>query len=153
MKTLNQEIKDQKIMGEILACAEFIRISMIDGDRPYILPFNYGYKDGCIYIPSAPEGKKIDLLKQNPEVCFEIEQSESIIKSKKSCKWSSLYRSVEGSGTVEIVSDREGKQSGMEIIMAQHGAPDPDDFNPQNMKYMVILKLNIASLSGKQSHN
>jgi nitroimidazol reductase NimA-like FMN-containing flavoprotein (pyridoxamine 5'-phosphate oxidase superfamily) len=83
MKKKNQEIIDKRIINEILTCSEICRIAMLDNDSPYILPVNYGYKDNIIYIHSAPEGKKIDLLKKNNKICFEIEQKAEIVKHEK----------------------------------------------------------------------
>ncbi len=151
MRKANQEIKDKKVLEEILSGAVICRLALMDGDRPYILPFNYGYQDGSIYIHSAPEGKKIDLLGFNNQVCFEIEHTARIIREDKACGWTTLYRSVVGYGKVEILTDDAGKQRGLEIIMAQHGAPGLTRFDPGNMKRMVILKLSIESLTGKQS--
>ena len=151
MRKSKQEIRDPKILEKILSGALICRVAMMDGALPYILPFNYGYQDGSLYIHSAPEGKKIDLLKQNKQVCFEMEDAVEIIKGEQACDWTTRYRSLVGYGTVEILSDDESKQNGLEVIMAQHGAPDLVDFNPKNMNRMVILKLTITSLSGKQS--
>ena len=53
----------------------------------------------------------------------------------------------------EILTDDQSKQHGLEIIMGQHGAPEFVDFNPKNLGRMVILKLSITSLTGKQSGN
>ena len=153
MRKSNQEIKDQSIIEEILSGTQICRIAMMDNGSPYLLPFNYGYRDGTIYIHSAPEGKKIDLLKENNHVCFEAENTADLIEGEKACKWTTLYRSVVGYGTVEIIDDDEGKQNGLEIIMAQHGAPHLVDFEPKNLKRMVILKLTITSVTGKQSSN
>ncbi len=63
MRKINQEIKDLQIIEDILSSSIICRIAMIDGERPYLLPFNYGYKDNCIYIHSALEGKKLDVLR------------------------------------------------------------------------------------------
>jgi len=52
---------------------------------------------------------------------------------------------------VEILSDEKSKQLGLELIMAQHGAPELVDFEPKNKKRMVILKLTITSMTGKRS--
>jgi len=153
MRKARQEIADGTELEAILEGAIICRVAMMDSERPYILPFNYGYSKGCLYIHSAPEGKKIDLLRENPEVCFEVEDSMEITKGGKACDWSTRYRSVVGYGRVEILSDDEGKQHGLEVIMAQHGAPDLNEFNPENMKRMVILKLTIRSMTGKQSSN
>ncbi len=153
MRKANQEIKDPVILEEVLADAQICRMAMMDGDRPYILPFNYGYKDRCIYIHSAPAGKKIDLLRKNPAVCFELEHTVKIIPKERACKWATLYRSVVGYGEVEILTDFNQKKEGLEIIMAQHGAPDKTEFEPKEVGFIVILKLHITSLTGKQSSN
>jgi nitroimidazol reductase NimA-like FMN-containing flavoprotein (pyridoxamine 5'-phosphate oxidase superfamily) len=153
MRKANQEILSEELLGEILLGEVVCRIAMMDGDRPYLLPFNYGYRDGCIYIHSAPEGRKIELLKRNNLVCFEIEHSVKVIRAGKACGWSTLYRSVVGYGTVEIVSDDAGKRQGLGIIMAQHGAPGLTDFTADSLNGMVILKLTITSVTGKQSGN
>ena len=153
VRKARQEIADGTELEAILEGAIICRVAMMDGERPYILPFNYGYRKGCLYIHSAPEGKKIDLLRENPEVCFEVEDSMEITKWGKACDWRTRYRSVVGYGKVEILSDDASKQEGLEIIMAQHGAPGLTEFNPGNILRMVILKLTITSMSGKQSSN
>jgi len=153
MRKARQEITDQLTLEEILQGAIICRMAMMDGDLPYIIPFNYGYSDGALYIHSAPEGKKIDLLRLNPEVCFEVEDEMEITKGGLACDWSTRYRSVVGYGKVEILSDEASKQLGLEVIMAQHGAPELREFNPKNINRMVILKLTITSMTGKQSSN
>ncbi len=153
MRKASQEIKDKEVLEEILKGAVICRLAMMDGDLPYMLPFNYGYRDNCIYIHSAPEGRKIELLKTNNRVCFEMEHAVRIIQKEKACGWATLYRSVVGYGTVEILSDEKSKQLGLEVIMAQHGAPDLVQFDPKNKSRMVILKLTITSITGKQSSN
>jgi nitroimidazol reductase NimA-like FMN-containing flavoprotein (pyridoxamine 5'-phosphate oxidase superfamily) len=153
MRKVNQEIKDKNVLEEILSAAIICRVAMMDGDLPYIVPFNYGYSEGCIFIHSAPEGKKIDLLRHNNQVCFEVEDRAEIVKGEKACNWTTRYRSVVGYGTMEILSDDQSKQQGLEVIMAQHGAPELIEFNPKNLGRMVILKLSITSLTGKQSSN
>ncbi len=126
---------------------------MMDGNLPYIVPFNYGYRNGCIYIHSAPEGKKIDLIANNSQVAFEVEDVMEIVKGEKACGWTTRYRSVVGNGVMEILSDEQSKQEGLEILMAQHGAPELTEFNVKNLDRMVILKLTISAMSGKQSSN
>lgn len=151
MRKAKLEITDKKVLDEILSEALVCRLALMDGELPYIVPVNYGYNDGCIYIHSAPEGKKIDLLRRDNRVCFEVEGKVEIVKGEKACAWTTRYRSVVGYASVEILSDDESKQHGLEVIMTQHGAPELKDFEPGNMKHMVILKLTITSLKGKRS--
>jgi hypothetical protein len=151
MRKTNQEIRDRQVLQEILQGAVICRIAMMDGDRPYILPVNYGYSDGCFFIHSAPEGKKIDLLRKNRQVCFEVEDRPEIIKGERACDWTTRYRSVVGYGEVEIMTDEAAKKRGLEVIMARHGAPDLIAFKQENLDRMVILKLRITSMTGKRS--
>ena len=153
MRKANLEIKDKSILEEILTNSRICRLGMIDNGLPYVLPFNFGYSENCIYIHSAPEGKKIYLLKENPMVCFEVEQQADIIEDEVACKWSTLYRSVVGYGNVEIVTDFEEKLNGLEIIMKQHGATGKLDFEIKEVDFIVILKLSITTMTGKQSNN
>ena len=153
MRKTNQEIKDDKILDEILSGVTICRVAMMDGDLPYIAPFNYGYSNGCLYIHSAPEGKKIDLLGRDNRVCFEVEDNTEIVQGERACNWATRYRSVVGYASVEILSDEESKQRGLELIMAQHGAPELVEFSPRSINRMVILRLTITSMTGKQSRN
>lgn len=153
MRKANQEIKDKPVLEEILTSAKICRLGMIDNGLPYVIPFNFGYRENCLYIHSAPEGKKIDILRKNPLVCFEVEQQADIIEDEIACKWSTLYRSVVGYGNVEIVTDFEEKKRGLEIIMTQHGAKGKMEFNKKEVEFIVFLKVSITSLTGKQSGN
>ncbi len=153
MRKSNQEIKDKKVLEEILTNSRICRLGLIDNGLPYVLPFNFGYADNCIYIHSAPAGKKIEILRKNPLVCFEVEQKADIIKNEIACKWSTMYRSVVGYGNAEIVTGFDEKVSGLEIIMKQHGATGEMEFNQKEVEFIVILKISITTMTGKQSGN
>ena len=153
MRKTNQEIKDKSVLDEILTSSKICRLGMIDNGLPYVLPFNFGYHENCIYIHSAPEGKKIDILKKNPLVCFEVEQQADIVEDEIACKWSTLYRSVVGYGNVQLVTEFEEKKHGLEIIMTQHGYKGKMEFETKEVEFIVILKLQIESMTGKQSSN
>lgn len=53
---------------------------------------NYYFKDNSLYFHCATADKKMDLIRANNKVCFEIEQSHEIIKNDDSCKWSTKFR-------------------------------------------------------------
>jgi nitroimidazol reductase NimA-like FMN-containing flavoprotein (pyridoxamine 5'-phosphate oxidase superfamily) len=150
MRRKDKEITDTEIITKILSQSDTCRIAMFDKNYPYIVPLNYGYFDNTIYFHSASSGKKIDLLKQNCKVCFEIEYANEIVKHEKSCHWTTKYRSIIGFGNVDIITDYEQKKRGLEIIMEHYGKFD-NEFNDSQIDKIVILKLNIESISGKQS--
>jgi nitroimidazol reductase NimA-like FMN-containing flavoprotein (pyridoxamine 5'-phosphate oxidase superfamily) len=153
MRRINQEIIDRNVIEEILSKSLICRIGMICDDVPYIVPLNYGYTTNAIYIHSASEGKKIDIIKTNNKVCFEIEDTTEIIKKDLSCEWATKYRSLIGYGTVEIITDFEQKKRGLDIIMAQHGKTVNNGYKENQVEKIVILKLTIERVTGKQSGN
>lgn len=151
MRRKDKNIDDQSVILEILSKSEIVRVAMMDGDKPYIAPLNFGYFDNSLYIHSAPEGKKIELIKKNNRVCFEITMKHEIIRPDLSCEWTTKYRSVIGYGTVELVEDFEEKKRGLDIIMAQHGRKDGNIYKDKQVEFIVILKISIDEISGKQS--
>jgi uncharacterized protein len=151
MRRNDKEITDRKIIEEILTQSEICRIAMVDGDKPYIVPVNYGYSNGAIYIHGANQGKKIDLLKINNHVCFEIELKSEIIKSETSCGWTTRYRSIIGYGAIDFVTGFDQKKQGLDIIMAQYGKTENNLYNELQVESIVILKLNIEHITAKQS--
>jgi len=153
MRQKKRKITDKAVVKEILSQSEICRIAFNDTETPYIVPFNYGYSDNCIYIHCAPEGKKIDLIRKNNSVCFEIENKAEIIRQKEACKWETLFRSVVGYAEVETITSYEEKIRGLEIIMAHNGAEGKQEFGRQHVDKAVILKLKIKSITGKQSSN
>ena len=55
----NSEITDPSEREHILKRGEIISVAMCNGDQPYVLPFNYGFLNGLIYIHSAKKGFKL----------------------------------------------------------------------------------------------
>ena len=153
MQRKNQEIIDRNVIEEILSKSLICRIGMICNGVPYIVPLNYGYTMNAIYIHSASEVKKMDILKANNKVCFEIEDTTEIIRKDLSCDWATKYRSLIGYGTIEIINDEEQKKRGLDIIMAQHGKKENTVYKETQVEKIVILKLTIERVTGKQSQN
>ena len=144
-------ISDPKIIEQILNESSICRIAFsVDGEA-YIVPVNFGYKDNKLYIHSAPEGKKIDFLKKNNRICFEMELDHEIIKDKVACKWTTKYRSVIGYGTISIVQEKSQKIEGLDIIMSKYGGPDKNTYPDAILKKMILLVIEIDTLTAKQS--
>lgn len=153
MRKKNQEITDKQTIEEIIKKSDVCRIAMFDEDFPYIIPFNFGYKNDCLYIHTAKEGKKIELLIKNNKVGFEIEQKAEILKNEIACKWSTKYRSIIGTGKVEIINDFEQKKLALEIIMNHYDKNKTHFFEDKQINAISILKVNIISLTAKNSSN
>ncbi|MBN2235426.1 MAG: pyridoxamine 5'-phosphate oxidase family protein [Opitutales bacterium] len=150
MRRREKEVSDQTIIGELLSSAQVCRIAMVDGAEPYVVPLNYGYEDGVIYVHSARAGRKIDILKKNPRVCFEIETTSEVIRREVACDWSTKARSIVGYGNVEFVEDPADKRHGLDVIMAHHGQKGPNYFDDGRVNAVEIMRIRIESLACKQ---
>ncbi|TFF99007.1 MAG: pyridoxamine 5'-phosphate oxidase family protein [Promethearchaeota archaeon] len=151
MRRKDKEIKDKKIITSIIQKAKVCRLALSNKNIPYIVPLNYGFQDNCIYFHSAKEGKKIDIIKQNNNVCFEIDLDFKLIPGKKACDFTASYISVVGFGKAEIVDDLEKKRDALNIIMKHYTGKNNYSFNEKSLKNTLIIKIKITDLSGKKS--
>nr|WP_320117104.1 pyridoxamine 5'-phosphate oxidase family protein [uncultured Marinifilum sp.] len=150
MRKKEREITDQNQLLEILTKSKVCRLAIHDTPYPYIVALNYGYADNALFIHCAKEGKKIDLLKANNKVGFQIEFGSELIKHAESCQWTTKYQSVVGKAEVEIIDDFEQKTQGLDVIMKHSGKTD-NSYNPKYIDRILILKVNIRKMSGKAS--
>jgi len=150
MRRKEKEVTEAKIIDDLFATAEVCRLAMVDHGEPYLVPVNYGYRDHALYVHSAAAGRKIDILKRNNRVCFEIESASTIVQHAKPCHWGTKARSLIGYGRVEIVTDFEEKKRGLDIIMAHYGKTDPNMYDEKQVRAAVILKISVESVACKQ---
>jgi nitroimidazol reductase NimA-like FMN-containing flavoprotein (pyridoxamine 5'-phosphate oxidase superfamily) len=150
MRRKEREITEKDQIEAILNEENICRIAINDDPVPYIVPLNYGYRNNALYIHCATSGRKIDLIKKNNKVAFEIESKSEIISDEVSCKWTTEYKCLMGVGSIEIISDFEAKKEGLNILMEHHGKMD-NHYNDKAVEKVLILKLQIEEISGKQS--
>jgi uncharacterized protein len=151
MRKTEDEIKDREEIESIIKQAQVCRVAFYDGQTPYIVPMNFGYKDNCLYFHCATEGKKLDIIRQNDKVCFELDIEDQIVKTAGSlCSWSSKYRSVIGFGKAFITNNWQEKSAALNIITQHYGA-DHHDFSEKEVERLSIIKVEIASMTGKKA--
>ena len=116
----------------------------------YIVPIHYVYRNGCIYGHSA-EGKKIRMMRENPQVCFEIEHIQNAFR----------WQTVIAKGTYEEITDIEEKQQAMQGIIHRimplvtsaeghpsHGITEKDSDVGTSVE-LVIYRIKLTELSGR----
>ena len=151
MRRKDKQIEDQDVIHDILQCNTVCRIALSDGNMPYVIPMNYGYHEQKIYLHSAKEGRKIDIIKKNNAVCFEITDSIEMVTSDTACGYSTKYRSVIGHGKAFPVTDTDKKVEALKIIMKQHTGSVDWDFKESILDKICVFEISIESITGKQS--
>ena len=150
MRRKEKEITDQNQIEKIIRQSNVCRLAMVDGDKPYIVPMNFGYKNKTLFFHSAKQGQKIDLIKKNPNVCFEFDQLIKFKKAKLACKWGAEYKSVIGSGNALLLDSLEEKIKGLTIIMSQY-SDRIFEFPDEMLEKTIVIKVLIDKMTGKQS--
>ena len=150
MRRKDKEIKNKKEIEQIFKESHVCRLGMFDGKIPYIVPMNFGYRDNILYFHSALAGRKIDIIKINPDICFEIDIPGETISSEKACSWSMSYRSIIGDGKVVIVSDEDEKAEALNIIMGHYSGNTDWDINRKMLNNTLVFKVLINNMSAKK---
>ena len=147
---MNILITDFNAIEEILKRANVCRLALCDGNQPYIVPLCFGYDNKALYIHCATEGRKLDIIRKNNNVCFEVDINNKLVKTDRPCRWGFNYKSVIGLGKAVLVEDDRDKREALDILMRQFSA-DVFDYPQEVVNKTVIIKVEIESMTGKQS--
>ena len=104
MKTI--PITDPQELEAIIAKCPYCMVGMVDADGlPYVIPMNFAYADGKVYLHSGPEGGKLDLLRRQPEVCLTFCEGHELVYMHRevACSYSMKSRSIICRGRVRFV--------------------------------------------------
>jgi nitroimidazol reductase NimA-like FMN-containing flavoprotein (pyridoxamine 5'-phosphate oxidase superfamily) len=98
---------------------------MCDDNIPYAVPMNHAFVDGKLYFHCAVRGRKIDMIKQNPNVTYVISKNAGTADTSgagKPCHgpWESLI----AYGTARVVEDLDEKSSAFRTFMEYYGTSD-----------------------------
>jgi len=90
MRRQNRQVTDLAEIKVILEEIKVARLGMFDGKQVYVVPLNHGFKmeeDGKIifYLHCAKVGRKVEILKKNPEVCIELDGRHELMSADAPC--------------------------------------------------------------------
>jgi len=151
MRRKEREITDRGLIDAIISKAQVCRIGLCDRGLPYVVPVTFGHKDNRLFIHSAAHGRKMEIIRANNNVCFEVEADVEMVPAEKACDWTVRYYSVIGVGTASIVEDREEKARGLDIIMEHYSHIQHHDYPEAILNKLAIIRIDITSLTGKKS--
>ena len=151
MRRSDKKIKDPETIQKIFKEAEVCRIALTDDDKPYIVPMNFGYQDNTLYLHSASEGYKIDILKKNNNLCFQMDIKTEMIRSETPCNWGMKYFSLVGHGKAHLIKDILEKREALDIIMAKYSPDESFSYSDKAIKEVLVIKVNIEDVTGKKS--
>jgi nitroimidazol reductase NimA-like FMN-containing flavoprotein (pyridoxamine 5'-phosphate oxidase superfamily) len=153
MRRTKQEITDPTIIQTVLQKSRICRLGMSLGDQAYVVPVSFGYADGKIFVHGAGAGRKVDTLRNNPKICFEMEleeRSELLKKGEQPCQWGYQYLSIIGFGAARFMETIPEKRAGLDAIVAHYGGK-AGAFPDESVQDLVVIEIQIESLTCKRN--
>lgn len=145
-------VTDMNEIVKILDNSKVVHVGMIDGDEPYVVPMNYGYtlEDGklTLWLHCAKRGRKLDVLRANNKVFFEMECGIQPFDGDIACRYGISYSSIMGRGTAEIVEDTELKKAALTHLMKTQTGKD-FEFEDKMASIVSIIKIDTVEFTAK----
>jgi nitroimidazol reductase NimA-like FMN-containing flavoprotein (pyridoxamine 5'-phosphate oxidase superfamily) len=117
---------DEVEIEELLASQKIGRLGCHSQGRTYVVPIAYAYEDGAI-VAHSTEGLKLQMMRDNPYVCFEIDAMDDI----------SNWRSVVAWGRFEELHGATADRAMAQLIarLAPLGASPASTHSPKDLKH------------------
>ena len=153
MTKRERQITDQAQILEILDTAKVLHLGLAVDNEPYVVPMNYGYTfdNGklVLYLHSALRGKKLDMIRTNRRVFFELEMDLVPFEGKVPCQYGLAYSSVMGRGTARIVEDVEEKKKAMSVLMKTQTGRD-FSFEDRLVSIVAVIRVDVSEYTAKR---
>ena len=151
MRKSDREIRDYNEILRLLDECQTIRLALHDEPYPYVVPLSYGWeeRDGklFVYFHCAKEGKKLDLIAKNGNVCFEAD----CLAGYKSTGHgvTADYRSLIAFGKAERVYGEELVR-GLELLLAHCHVEGYSARECAAMGITAVVRITVNGITGKR---
>lgn len=154
MRRADREITAASEIDEILSRADACRVALVDGQEPYIVTLNYGFRrEGArviLYFHCANEGRKLDIIRTNPRACFCVDVDHILVEGGNGCGWGMKYSSVVGFGQLDIVTGERKREEGLQALMEHYSGRTGFSFDPQVLSATTVLRFTAERVTGKK---
>ncbi|MFT8872042.1 MAG: pyridoxamine 5'-phosphate oxidase family protein [Sporolactobacillus sp.] len=113
---------DQDRINHFLKNAKVGFLGLVDAASPYVVPVNFVWSDGKVFFHGAEDGRKADILRQHPVVCFTVAEEYAILVDAVPAHTTTAYFSVMLFGTVDELENPEEKTTAMQQLLDKYAA-------------------------------
>jgi len=153
MRKKEREVNDNESIELIISNSDVCRIAFASDNMPYIVTMNFGYSGGdqpCLYFHCANEGRKLEMIKKNNYVCFQMDTDHKIYGGEKGCDWGMRFSSVVGYGKISVVDDQLSRKKGLDCLMKHYTCDQNFTYDEEVLVRTTILRLDITEMTGKK---
>ena len=146
-------IIDRKEMEGLLREALVGHLATVGPDgSPYITPLHFVYHQGKIYFHCALKGRKMDNIRANPRVCFEVHELIKVVQSQRACDFGTRYRSVLVFGRARSLPDVDEKVAVLTALTEKYaGGQAVEPPTPKRAKGTEVIEITIEEMTGKRN--
>ena len=152
MTKRERQVTDPQQIRQILDKSKVLNLGLCANNEPYVVPMNYGYRmEGetlTLYLHSAVQGKKLDMIRSNPNVFFSLDCDRMPFDGDKPCQYGLVYSSVMGRGTAVILEDVEEKKQAMTTLMKTQTGKD-FVFEDRLVSIVSVIRIDVAEYTAK----
>lgn len=155
MRRMDRLKKDPEWIRAMLSEALVCHLALTDGSIPYVIALNYGFRyDGVqkldLFFHCATEGRKLDLIRVNPNAFFIIDLPGPLVTGAEGCDWGMQYRSIAGTGIIQELHDPAQRKTALDLLMHHYSGRKDFSYNEKILAETTILGLTVTSFSGKE---
>lgn len=178
MRRRDREVLERAEILGIIEAADHCVLAMVDETGPEPLPYavalNYGFEPSrdaslsdTFWFHAASDGRKLDVIRRNPNVCVELDCQHEPVVSPVACSWGMKYASVIATGCATIVEDACEKERGLDCLMRHYvrqwraslaslaDAPKTEsqlfgNYQSSVLGRTVVIRVDVATMTAKR---
>lgn len=148
MRRRSREIADRAEIEAIIRADRVMHLALAHDNVPFLVPVFYGFDGSALYFHSASAGTKIEILKANDRVCFEITVDHGVVTAEAACDFEAQHRTVIGSGRARFVEDEAEKIRALDLIVAKF-TDRGFEYPKAKLGITTVIRIDIERITGK----
>lgn len=155
-KTYKMRRKDRALSEadswQLLCEAPVGHLGLSDEDGvPYVIPLNHVVVDGDIFFHCAGSGRKLDIMRVNPKVCYEVNSFLGVEAAARACNFSAFFESAIAFGEAYELADADKKLLVLNQLAKKYAPPavDYEQVSAADTAMVHVVGIKVHNVTGK----
>lgn len=138
-------------IASVIGKCPYCMVGLVDAEgNPYVIPMNFVYHDGIVYLHSGREGGKMAMAEAHPQVCITFCEGHELVYMHQqiACSYSMKSRSVLCRGKVRFIDDYAEKERILQLLMRRYTDHDCR-MAPPAIRNVCVWEVKVEQLSAR----
>jgi len=141
MRRKDREIVDEQFIEKVLNDSVYGALGLCDDGAPYVVPMNFAWSENKIWLHCATEGRKLEIIRANPKVCFQVSAETEMVTADNPCGYGMYYSSVMIFGIASIIEVHEEKSKALGKIMQHYSENVTHQFTQEETQRVTVISI------------